>query len=237
LVCLAGFLLLACAPLQSKAQNLELPGLGYEYEALEPHFDAETMKLHHLRHHAAYLTTLNNALSALRGAEETKHLAKMGVDKLLQNLDSVPEPYKTQVRNGGGGFVNHALFWSILAPNGTKLSADSGLEKQIEKEFGSFDTFVQTFKDQAVKVFGSGWAWLSVAKESGALVISKTANQDTPAMETALIPILGLDVWEHAYYLKYQNKRADYIDAFFNIVNWEEVSRRYEEALKKKDEL
>lgn len=194
----------------------ELPALPYEFNALEPHIDALTMEIHHDRHHATYVNNLNAAL-------EGQNVADQSIEELISNLDKLPESIRTAVRNNGGGHANHSLFWQILSPNGG--GAPTGeLASAIDETFGSFDQFKAAFNDAAVKRFGSGWAWLVV--KDGKLAVTSTPNQDSPLMEGAT-PILGLDVWEHAYYLKYQNKRPAYIEAFWNVVNWEEVNKRY----------
>ncbi|MDQ1145030.1 Fe-Mn family superoxide dismutase [Bacillus sp. SORGH_AS 510] len=198
----------------------ELPQLPYAEDALEPHIDKETMNIHHTRHHNTYVTNLN---AALQGNEE---LLSKSVEEVISNLDAVPEAVRTAVRNNGGGHANHSLFWQILSPNGG--GAPTGeLADAINSKFGSFESFKEEFAKAATTRFGSGWAWLSVA--NGELELSSTPNQDSPLME-GKTPILGLDVWEHAYYLNYQNKRPDYIAAFWNVVNWDEVSKRYNEA-------
>jgi superoxide dismutase, Fe-Mn family len=198
----------------------ELPQLPYAYDALEPHIDKETMNIHHTKHHNTYVTNLNNAL---QGNDEL--LAK-SVEEVSANLDAVPEAARTAVRNNGGGHANHSLFWQILAPNGG--GAPSGeLADAINNKFGSFESFKDEFAKAATTRFGSGWAWLSVS--NGELEVSSTPNQDSPLME-GKTPILGLDVWEHAYYLNYQNRRPDYISSFWNVVNWDEVSKRYTAA-------
>jgi superoxide dismutase, Fe-Mn family len=198
----------------------ELPQLPYAENALEPHIDKETMNIHHTRHHNTYVTNLNNALA---GNEE---LLSKSVEEVIANLDAVPEAARTAVRNNGGGHANHSLFWQILSPNGG--GAPSGeLADAISSKFGSFESFKEEFAKAATTRFGSGWAWLSVS--GGELELSSTPNQDSPLME-GKTPILGLDVWEHAYYLKYQNKRPDYISSFWNVVNWDEVSKRYSQA-------
>ncbi|OES44357.1 superoxide dismutase [Domibacillus iocasae] len=199
----------------------ELPQLPYAYDALEPHIDKETMNIHHTKHHNTYVTNLN---AALEGNEE---LLSKSVEEVIANLDAVPESARTAVRNNGGGHANHSLFWQLLSPNGG--GAPSGkLAEAIDAKFGSFDAFKEEFAKAGATRFGSGWAWLSVA--NGELELSSTPNQDSPIME-GKTPILGLDVWEHAYYLNYQNRRPDYIAAFWNVVNWDEVSKRYEAAL------
>lgn len=198
----------------------ELPQLPYAYDALEPHIDKETMNIHHTKHHNTYITNVN---AALEGHED---LLSKSVEELVANLDAVPEAARTAVRNNGGGHANHSLFWTILSPNGG--GAPSGeLADKINSKFGSFETFKEEFAKAGATRFGSGWAWLVV--NNGELEVTSTPNQDSPLME-GKTPILGLDVWEHAYYLNYQNRRPDYISSFWNVVNWEEVTRRYEEA-------
>lgn len=196
----------------------ELPNLPYAHDALEPHIDARTMEIHHGKHHAAYTTNLNAAL------EKYPDFAGKTIEELLSNLDSIPEDVRMAVRNNGGGFYNHNLFWTSMAPNsgGTPSGA---LAAAIDAAFGSFDNFKQEFAKAGATRFGSGWAWLS-KKADGGLVITSTANQDTPLAD-GLTPLLGLDVWEHAYYLNYQNRRPDYISAWWNVVNWDEVTRRF----------
>jgi len=193
-----------------------LPALPYPVAALEPHIDAQTMTIHHQRHHQAYITSLNTAL-ATDAAQ-----AKRPLEDLLRNLDSVPEAIRTAVRNHGGGHFNHVQFWTLMAPNAGGAPTGA-IADAITGAFGSFDTFKQQFAQASATRFGSGWAWLSDA--NGKLVIHSTANQDTPLAEGRR-PIFGLDVWEHAYYLKYQNRRADYVAAFWNVINWAEVNRR-----------
>ncbi|MFY0545995.1 superoxide dismutase [Brevibacillus sp. H7] len=200
----------------------QLPALPYAHNALEPHIDAQTMEIHHGRHHATYVNNLNAALEA------HPDLQSKSIEELISNLDAIPESIRTAVRNNGGGHANHSLFWEILSPNGG--GAPSGaLADDINNTFGSFDNFKAEFTKAATTRFGSGWAWLVV--DGGKLAVTSTPNQDSPIME-GKTPILGLDVWEHAYYLKYQNKRPDYISAFWNVVNWDEVSKRYEAAKK-----
>ena len=198
----------------------ELPKLPYEYDALEPHIDKETMNIHHTKHHNTYITNVNNAL------EGHSDLSSKSVEELIANLDAVPEDIRTAVRNNGGGHANHSLFWEILSPNGGGQPTGA-LAEAIDSKFGSFDAFKEEFAKAATTRFGSGWAWLSVA--NGEIEVSSTPNQDSPIME-GKTPILGLDVWEHAYYLNYQNRRPDYISSFWNVVNWDEVSKRYEAA-------
>ncbi|MDQ0158635.1 superoxide dismutase [Alkalibacillus sp. S2W] len=200
--------------------KFELPELPYAYDALEPHIDKETMNIHHTKHHNTYVTKLNAAL------EGHSDLQDKSLEELLQNLDSLPSDIQTAVRNNGGGHANHALFWTVLSPNGGGQPTGE-LADKINEKFGSFEDFKDQFKAAATGRFGSGWAWLVV--KNGDLEITSTPNQDTPVME-GVTPILGIDVWEHAYYLKYQNRRPDYIDAFWNVVNWDEVSKRYNDA-------
>ncbi|MGV3464832.1 MAG: superoxide dismutase SodA [Heyndrickxia sp.] len=198
----------------------ELPQLPYAYDALEPHIDKETMNIHHTKHHNTYVTNLNNAL---QGQDE---LLSKSVEDLISNLDAVPEAARTAVRNNGGGHANHSLFWKLLSPNGGGAPAGD-LADAINSKFGSFDKFKEDFAAAAAGRFGSGWAWLVV--NNGELEITSTPNQDNPLME-GKTPLLGLDVWEHAYYLNYQNRRPDYIKAFWNVVNWDEVSKLYAAA-------
>jgi superoxide dismutase, Fe-Mn family len=196
--------------------KFELPALPYAFDALEPHIDAQTMEIHHDRHHATYVNNLN---AALEGVE----VSATSVEALIANLDALPENVRTAVRNNGGGHANHSLFWEILSPNGGGEPTGE-VAQAIKDTFGDFDSFKKQFTDAATKRFGSGWAWLVV--KDGKLAVTSTPNQDSPLMEGDT-PILGLDVWEHAYYLKYQNKRPAYIEAFWNVVNWEEVNKRY----------
>jgi superoxide dismutase, Fe-Mn family len=200
--------------------TFELPQLPYAYDALEPHIDKETMNIHHTKHHNAYVTNLNNAL---QGQEA---LLSQSVEEVISNLDAVPESVRTAVRNNGGGHANHSLFWKILSPNGGGMPSGK-LAEAINQKFGSFESFKEEFAKAAATRFGSGWAWLVV--NNGQLEVSSTPNQDSPLME-GKTPILGLDVWEHAYYLKYQNRRPEYVTSFWNVVNWEEVSNRYNAA-------
>jgi len=198
----------------------QLPALPYAHDALVPHIDAQTMEIHHGRHHATYVNNLNAALEAHADLQDKS------VEELISNLDALPEGIRTAVRNNGGGHANHTLFWEILSPNGG--GAPTGeLADAITAAFGSFDNFKAEFAKAATTRFGSGWAWLTA--EGGKVAISSTPNQDSPVME-GKTPILGLDVWEHAYYLNYQNKRPDYIAAFWNVVNWDEVSKRFAAA-------
>ena len=202
----------------------KLPELGYAYDALEPHIDARTMEIHHSKHHATYVAGLNGAL------EGNDDLQGVSVDALIQNLDKVPADIQTPLRNHGGGHFNHSLFWKVIAPGGA--SAPSGdLAAAIDASFGSLDGMKEAFAKAAATRFGSGWAWLG-AKEDGSLAVSSTANQDNPLMgeiagACGCKPILGLDVWEHAYYLNYQNRRPDYIGAFWNVVNWDVVGENF----------
>ncbi|GGM31440.1 superoxide dismutase [Mn] [Paraliobacillus quinghaiensis] len=200
--------------------KFELPELPYAYDALEPHIDKETMNIHHTKHHNTYVTKLNAAL------EGHADLQNKSLEELLSDLDSLPESVRTAVRNNGGGHANHSLFWTLLSPNGGGEPTGE-LASAIKDSFGSLDDFKEKFKAAATGRFGSGWAWLIV--DNGNLVITSTPNQDTPVMEGKK-PILGLDVWEHAYYLKYQNKRPDYVAAFWNVVNWDEVAKLYQAA-------
>ncbi len=195
-----------------------LPELPYAYDALEPHIDKETMNIHHTKHHNAYITKVNDAIAGT-------DLENKSIEELVSNLDAVPENIRTAVRNNGGGHANHSLFWSILTPNGAELTGE--LADAINAKFGSVDSFKEEFAAAAAGRFGSGWAWLVV--NNGELEVTSTPNQDSPLME-GKTPILGLDVWEHAYYLNYQNRRPDYISAFWNVVNWDEVSKRYTAA-------
>jgi Fe-Mn family superoxide dismutase len=199
----------------------ELPKLPYDHNALEPHIDAKTMEIHHGKHHAAYTTNLN---AALEGHDE---LAGKSIEDILSNLDSVPEAIRGAVRNNGGGFYNHNLFWTIMAPNAGGQPQGT-LATAIDAACGDFDKFKEAFTKAGMTRFGSGWAWLVVGDNGGVEVMS-TPNQDTPLAD-GKTPILGLDVWEHAYYLNYQNRRPDYIGAFWNVVNWDEVALRFEAA-------
>lgn len=197
-----------------------LPDLPYAKDALEPHIDAKTMEIHHGKHHAGYVAKLN---AALEGHDD---LAAKSVEDLMSGLADVPESIRGAVRNNGGGHANHTLFWTIMSPSGGGEPTGE-LAEAINSTFGSLDAFKEEFANAAATRFGSGWAWLSV--DGGKLVVESTPNQDTPLSE-GRTPILGLDVWEHAYYLNYQNRRPDYIGAFWNVVNWEEVGNRYAAA-------
>lgn len=198
-----------------------LPDLPYAHDALEPHIDARTMEIHHGKHHAGYIAKLNAAL------EGHADLASKSIDDLMRDLNSVPESIRTAVRNNGGGHANHSLFWTVLSPKGGG-SPSGEVGEAINSVFGSFDNFKEEFSNAAANRFGSGWAWLCV-KGDGTVHVESTANQDTPLSE-GHTPILGLDVWEHAYYLHYQNRRPDYIAAFWNVVNWDEVAKRFATA-------
>ena len=199
-----------------------LPALAYAYDALEPHIDALTMEIHHSRHHQTYVTNLNAALADL------PELAALPLEALLARIDSLPAQVQGAVRNHGGGHANHSLFWQVMSPQGGG-EPDGELAAAIERDLGGLEAFKQAFTQAALSRFGSGWAWL-VVDGRGKLQVVSSANQDSPLME-GLTPILGLDVWEHAYYLKYQNKRPDYIAAFYNVIDWDEVARRYVAAL------
>ena len=197
--------------------QLDLPALPYDYNALEPHIDTQTMQIHHDKHHAAYINNLKAAL------EKHPDMMNKSVEDLLRNLNSVPEDIRMAVRNNGGGHMNHSMFWQIMGPK--KGGEPSGpLANAIKQAFSDFATFKNQFKTAAVGRFGSGWAWL--VNDGGKLSIMSTANQDNPISE-GKNAILGVDVWEHAYYLKYQNRRPDYVDAWWNVVNWDEVAKRF----------
>ena len=201
-----------------------LPALPYAYDALEPHIDKRTMEIHHTKHHQTYINNVNGAIAGT-------DLEKLGVEDLIKDLSKVPEDKRGVVRNNGGGHANHSLFWTVMGPGGGAPSGD--LAAAITSAFGSFDAFKTEFAKAATTRFGSGWAWL--VKEGGKLAIGSTANQDSPLMGKATAgiggtPILGLDVWEHAYYLNYQSRRPDYVTAFWNVVNWNEVAKRFAAA-------
>ncbi|HCB27951.1 superoxide dismutase [Enterococcus durans] len=197
-----------------------LPDLPYAFDALEPYIDEETMHLHHDKHHNTYVTNLNAAI------EKYPELGEKSVEELLSDMDAIPTDIKTAVQNNGGGHANHSFFWKIMAPNaGGEPTGE--IKEAIDEAFGDFATFKEEFKKAAAGRFGSGWAWL--VSEDGKLAITSTANQDSPLM-TGQTPILGLDVWEHAYYLKYKNVRPDYIAAFWNVVNWDEVNKQFAAA-------
>lgn len=202
-----------------------LPDLNYSYDALEPHFDARTMEIHHTKHHNAYITKANGAL-------EGSDLANLSIEALISDLASVPDSIRGAVRNNGGGHANHSFFWNILSPNGGGTPKGS-LAEAIESELGGFETFKSAFANAGATRFGSGWAWL-VLKADGTLAVTSTPNQDSPLMkcvaEVEGTPIIGLDVWEHAYYLKYQNLRPSYIEAFWNVVDWSKADAIYSSA-------
>lgn len=196
----------------------ELPELDYAYDALEPTIDKETMEIHYSRHHNTYVTNLNNAV-------EGTEFENKSLEELVKDIDSLPEDIRTAVRNNGGGHYNHSLFWQLLTPEQKDVPAE--LKEAIEDKFGSLDSFKEKFEAAAAGRFGSGWAWLVVGNDG--LEIISTPNQDNPLMEDKT-PVFGVDVWEHAYYLKYQNKRPEYLSAIWNVVNWEKVNELYQEA-------
>jgi Fe-Mn family superoxide dismutase len=198
----------------------QLPPLPYDYSALEPHIDARTMELHHTKHHQAYIDKLNAAL------EKHTDLANRELEDLLRNIDSVPQDIRTAVRNHGGGHANHTMFWKIMRPGGSSPSGK--VNDAINQSFGGFNDFQEKFNTAGANHFGSGWVWL--VQRDSKLEIITTPNQDSPLMQ-GLFPILGNDVWEHAYYLKYQNRRPEYLKAWWNVLNWEEIARRYEQSL------
>lgn len=200
--------------------SYELPQLPYDKDALEPHIDAQTMEIHHGKHHQGYTAKVNAAL-------EGHEFASLPIEEVLQRIDEVPAGVRQAVINNGGGYANHKLFWTILSPNGGG-NPSGELAEAIDSEFGSFDKFKEEFSSAAANQFGSGWGWLCVTSD-GKLKVISTANQDSPYMH-GITPILGVDVWEHAYYLHYQNRRPDYITAFWNIVNWDEVAKNYQAA-------
>ena len=199
----------------------ELPPLPYDYSALEPHIDTQTMQLHHDKHHAAYVNNLNAAL------QSHTQFASLSIDELVRRINEVPESARAAVRNNGGGHYNHSMFWQIMGPNGGGQPSGE-LASAIQETFGSFEQFKAAFNDAGVKRFGSGWTWL-VLDRNGKLSVMSTANQDSPLTE-GHYPVMGNDVWEHAYYLKYQNRRPDYLNAWWNVVNWDEVAKRYAKA-------
>ncbi|NLY46664.1 MAG: superoxide dismutase [Tissierella sp.] len=196
----------------------KLPELGYAYDALEPHIDKMTMEIHHTKHHQTYIDNLNKALEGLAEYQEMK------IWELIKKLDTLPEEIKTAVRNNGGGHLNHKMFWKTMSPNGGGNPVGE-VAKRIDEDLGGFDKFKEEFKKAALGRFGSGWAWL-VVNENGKFEITSTPNQDNPISEGKK-PLLGIDVWEHAYYLNYQNRRADYIDSWFNVVDWNKVEEKY----------
>jgi Fe-Mn family superoxide dismutase len=205
----------------SVEQLYELPKLPYAYDALEPHIDARTMEIHHSKHHAAYVTGLKNAVMGTAWAQKSP-------TDLIRNLAEVPDTIRTAVRNSGGGHVNHTLFWTIMSSKGGG-QPKGDLAKAIDTHLGGFDKFATALTDAAMKRFGSGWGWLCYEPQTKRLAICSTANQDSPLTE-GHVPLLGIDVWEHAYYLKYQNRRADYVKAFFNVIDWDAVASRHAEA-------
>lgn len=198
-----------------------LPSLSYSYDALEPHIDALTMEIHHTKHHQTYIDNLNKAL------EKYPDLQKKDLNELLMNLDQVPQEVRNAVKNHGGGHANHSLFWTYMSPQGGGQPSGE-LAQKINEKFGSFEEFKQQFNDKAKSVFGSGWAWLCLDKD-GALVLITTGNQDSP-LSQGLTPIMGLDVWEHAYYLKYQNRRPDYISAWWQVIDWPRIEQNYQDT-------
>ncbi len=198
----------------------ELPPLPYDYNALEPYIDTQTMQLHHDKHHATYVTNLNNAL-------KDSPLASLQPEEVLLRINEVPEATRTAVRNNGGGHANHSMYWQIMKPNGGG-EPTGDIAQAITSSFGSFDAFKTAFNDAATKQFGSGWAWVTLGQD-GKLQITSSANQDSPLLN-GVYPIFGNDVWEHAYYLKYQNRRPEYLNNWWNVVNWDEINKRYAQA-------
>ena len=209
--------------MNTKVKDLKFPELPYAYDALEPHIDARTMEIHYTKHHQGYY---NNLMAAVKGTD----MEEMNFGELLANISKFP----VGVRNNGGGFINHSLFWKVMGPNGGGKPTGA-LAAAIERDFGSFEQFKDAFSQAGATRFGSGWAWLCAA-EDGKLTVCSTPNQDNPWMDVTTecndTPILGMDVWEHAYYLKFQNRRPDYIEAFFNVINWDEVGKNYAAAVK-----
>ncbi len=200
-----------------------LPDLPYDYDALEPSIDERTMQIHHDKHHQGYTNKLNDAVEGTEWEDRS-------IEDILRNIKEVPQEVRTKVQNNGGGYANHSLFWEVMSPDGGGQPSDD-LASAIDDAFGSFDAFKEKFSDAASNRFGSGWAWL-VVDEGGSLDVYNTLNQDSPYMD-GHTPILGLDVWEHSYYLKYQNNRGDYVKNWWNVVNWDQVSRNYEEATRR----
>ncbi len=198
----------------------ELPPLPYDYNALEPYIDTQTMQLHHDKHHATYVTNLNNAL-------KDSPLVALQPDEVLLRINEVPDAVRTAVRNNGGGHANHSMYWQIMKPNGGG-EPTGDIAQAITSSFGSFDAFKTAFNDAAAKQFGSGWAWVTLG-QGGKLQITSSANQDSPLLN-GIYPIFGNDVWEHAYYLKYQNRRPEYLNNWWNVVNWDEINKRYAQA-------
>jgi superoxide dismutase, Fe-Mn family len=213
----------AQAPAAAPTGPYQLPKLGYAFDALEPHIDAKTMEIHHDKHHAAYVTNLNKAVAG------QGNIGAQAVEELIRDLSKLPESIRTAVRNNGGGHANHSLFWQTLKKGGGG-QPKGALAQAIDKKFSNFDGFKEQFAKAATTVFGSGWAWLNVDKD-GALIVESLPNQDSPISQ-GKTPILGLDVWEHAYYLKYQNRRPEYIAAFYNVIDWDAVAERYQRARK-----
>ncbi len=209
------------APSQISTAPFQLPPLPYAYDALAPYIDAQTMRLHHDKHHQTYVNNLNAAIA--------KHpeLKDKSIEELLRDLNRIPEDIRTSVRNNGGGYLNHAIFWKSMAPNQSGVPSGK-IADAINQTFGSFDAFKQQFNEAGSKLFGSGWAWLVITNQ-GKLQIISTPNQDSPLMQ-GYFPLLGNDMWEHAYYLTYQNRRADYLSAWWKVVNWDEVDRRFAHA-------
>ncbi len=208
---------------EATGETYELPKLPYAYDALEPYIDARTMEIHYTKHHAAYVAGLNAAVKGTPWSEKTPV-------ELLTHLSDVPEAIRTAVRNQGGGHVNHSLFWTIMSGRGGG-QPKGDLAKAIDEQLGGFDRFAASFSDAAMKRFGSGWAWLCYEPQAKQVTVCSTANQDSPLTDGRL-PLLGIDVWEHAYYLHYQNRRAEYVQAFFHVINWEAVAARYADALR-----
>jgi Fe-Mn family superoxide dismutase len=208
------------AHMEAHHMAFELPALPYEYNALEPYIDEQTMHLHHDKHHATYVTNLNNALQGTQ-------FENSSVEDVIRNLNAVPENVRTAVRNNGGGHANHSMFWEIMTPGGSQQPTGA-LAAAINATFGGLDQFKAAFNDAGAKRFGSGWAWLVLGSD-GKLSVISTANQDSPLMD-GQFPVFGNDVWEHAYYLKYQNRRADYLAAWWNVLNWDKVAQRYQQG-------
>lgn len=205
----------------------ELPKIPYAYDALEPHIDAKTMEIHHTKHHQAYVDKLNEAIHKTEG----ENFHDLAVEELLQQLAAIPEAIRGAVRNHGGGHANHSLFWELMTPEKKYREFMGKIAEELKKEFGGLDEFKKKFEEAALGRFGSGWAWLVL--DGGKLTVISTANQDSPLSE-GKTPLLGLDVWEHAYYLKYQNRRGDYAKEWWNVVNWSRVNELYENAMRKK---
>lgn len=227
----SSFLPLVAALALASAQHLQLPNLPYDYDALEPHMDTATMKLHHLVHHKTYTDKLNEALAALKARDDTKPLVKTGIDNILFHLNELPDPYGKQVRNHGGGFVNHELFFFQFAPESLRMSfgAETPLGAAIATQFGSYELFFTAFKAASAGLFGSGWTWLE-SDANGNLTITTTPNQDSPLFQPGRYPIIACDLWEHAYYKLYGPKRMDYLDNFFAVLDWRTLDARYAKA-------